>query len=93
MDDPSNLERMPIRAARASFGALVDRVAAGSRVVVCRRSTALAVLLPKGDYETLAELAGRDEQIGAVLRGLGVDVDPWTTPNVVEALVRLGERR
>lgn len=93
MDDPSNLERMPIRAARASFGELVDRVAAGSRVVVCRRSTALAVLLPKRDYEVLAELAARDEQIGAVLRGLGVDVEPWTTPNVVEALVRLGEQR
>lgn len=93
MEDPSTLERMPIRAARASFGELVDRVAAGSRVVVCRRSTALAVLLPKRDYEVLAELAARDEQVGAVLRGLGVDVEPWTTPNVVEALVRLGEHR
>lgn len=93
MHDVSNLQRMPIRAARASFGALVDRVADGTRVLVCRRSTPLAVLLPKSDYYELAELAARDEQLAAALRGLGAGVDPWMTPNIVEAVVRLGATR
>jgi prevent-host-death family protein len=93
MHDVSNLQRMPIRAARASFGALVDEVAEGTRVLVCRRTTPLAVLLPQSDYQELVDLASRDEQLAAVLRGLGADVDPWTTPKIVEAVVRLGDAR
>ena len=47
MHDPSSLERMAIRRVREGFGALVDTVASGRRIVVCRRSTPLAVLLPQ----------------------------------------------
>ena len=93
MDDPWSLERMAIRTARERFGALVDRVADGSRVLVCRRSTPMAVLLPRGDYDRLVELARRDEQLAAVLRGRGLHVDPWTTTNLVEALASVGEWR
>ena len=93
MHELSNLQRMPIRAARASFGALVDKVARGTRILVCRRTIPLAVLLPQADHQQLVDLAARDEQLAAVLRGLGVDVDPWTTPTIVEAVVRLGDPR
>ncbi|MDQ3954137.1 MAG: hypothetical protein M3285_01120 [Actinomycetota bacterium] len=83
---------MAIRRVRESFGALVDTVASGRRILVCRRSMAMAVLLPKDDYATLAELDQRDQQVAAVLRGRGIVVDPWTTPNLVEALARVGAR-
>lgn len=92
MYDPSSLERMAIRRVRESFGAVVDTVASGRRILVCRRSTPLAVLLPKSDYTALAELEQRDEQLAAVLRGRGVRVDPWTTTNLIEALAKVGER-
>jgi prevent-host-death family protein len=88
-----SLERMPIRAVRESFGALVDSVATGRRILVCRRTTPMAVLLPRGDFDTLDELAHRDEQLAAVLRGRGFVIDPWTTTNLIEAVAQLGERR
>lgn len=86
------LERMPIRTVRESFGALVDSVASGRRILVCRRTTPMAVLLPRGDFDTLDELARRDQQLAAVLRGRGYAIDPWTTTNLIETLARLGGR-
>lgn len=92
MHDPSSLERMAIRRVRESFGALVDTVASGRRIVVCRRSTPLAVLLPQDDYAALVELHQRDQQIAAVLRGRGVLVEPWNTTNLIEALAKVAEQ-
>ena len=83
------LQRMPIRAARERLGALVDRVASGSYVLICRRSTPLAVLLPAGDFDLLAETVRREEELAAILRGRGYDVEPWTTPTVLEVVTRV----
>lgn len=79
-----------IRRARADFGGLVDRVADGEYVLICRRSTPLAVLLPAIDLESFKELVRREQELEAVLRGRGYIVRPWTTPKILETLTKLG---
>ena len=84
-------EPIAIRTARGRFGALVDRVAEGQPVLICRRSMPLAVLVPAGQYEELVETVRREQSLAAVLRARGVEVGPWTTAGVLEAVVRLLE--
>lgn len=81
-----------IRRARADFGGLVDRVAGGEYALICRRSTPLAVLLPANDLESFKELVRREQELEAVLRGRGYVVRPWTTPKILETLMKLGGR-
>mgnify|MGYP000064712156 CR=1 FL=1 len=80
-----------IHAARGRFGSLVDEVADGGAMLICRRSTPMAVLLPAVQYEELAETVRRDQSLAAVLRARGVEFDSWTTASVLEAIVRLIE--
>lgn len=82
-------QRIPIRAARERFGALVDRVAGGTYVLICRRSTPLAVLVPADDFDRLAESLRQEEELAAILRGRGFDVEAWSTPTVLEVVTRL----
>ena len=87
-------ETMGIRAARARFGPIVDRVATeGYRLIICRRGQ-LAALISVPDLQRLHELERRDRDLAAVLRGRGYRVDPWTTPTALEAVTSLvgGER-
>lgn len=84
---------MPIRAARARFGELIDRVASGRYFLILRHSEPLAILLPATDYERLAETSRRDRELAAVLKGHGYEVAPWTTPNVLEVVARILEAR
>lgn len=79
-----------IRRARADFGGLVDRVADGEYVLICRRSTPLAVLVPAIDLEGFRELIRREQELEAVPRGRGYVVRPWTTPKILETLTKLG---
>ncbi len=83
------LEPMAIRAARARFGELVDRVARGGYFLILRHSSPLAVLLPASDYERLAEVSRRDQELAAVLRGHGYEVTPWSTATVLEVVARI----
>lgn len=76
-----------IRAAKSNFSALLDEVAAGEHVLVCRRSKPLAALIPAGDLDQLRELANRDAQLAAVLRARGHDIEPWGTARVIEIIV------
>ncbi len=88
-------ESMGIRAARARFGPLVDRVAAeGYPVIICRRGEPLVALIPVRDLQRLQELERRDRDLAAVLRGRGFRIDPWTTATALEAVTNLvgGER-
>jgi prevent-host-death family protein len=88
-------ETVGIRAARASFGPIVDRVATeGYRLIISRRGQPLAALISVNDLQRLQELERRDRELAAVLRGHGYPVDQWTTPTALEAVSSLvgGER-
>lgn len=82
-----------VRAAKAKFSALLDEVDGGDHVLVCRRSQPLAALIPASDLDRFRELARREEELAAVLRGRGYRVDPWGTPGVLEVVSRLGVKR
>lgn len=85
-------QRIGIRAARADFGSLADRVAThGDHFLICRREQPLAALIPVGDLDRFRELFRRDEELAAVLRARGFKVQPWTTPGVLEAVSSIGE--
>jgi prevent-host-death family protein len=83
------LQPMAIRAARGRFGELIDRVARGGYFLILRHSSPLAVLLPAPDYERLAEVGRRDQELAAILRGHGYEVAPWTTATVLETVTRI----
>jgi len=84
-------EPISIRAAKDQFHSLVSGVADGSYVLICRHSTPLAVLVPAGDFDRIAEAVRRDQGLAAVLRGRGLAVELWTTPKVLEVVLRLVE--
>lgn len=83
-------EPISIRTARERFGSLVDRVAQGYPVLICRRSTPLAVLLPAAQYEE-PETVRREQSLAAILRARGIALDGWTTAGVLEAVAQLLE--
>ena len=87
MHEFSSLETMPIRHMREGFG---TSVASGRRIVVCRRSNPLGVLLPK---EADTELVELDQEIAAVLRGRVGLAEAWNFTNLIEALAKVAERR
>jgi antitoxin (DNA-binding transcriptional repressor) of toxin-antitoxin stability system len=87
--DPSRLERIALRRDRETFGRLLDNVASGRLILVCRRSTPLAVVLPKDHCRTLVEVGQRDRHL-AVLRGRGVLIVPRSTTNLTEARANVG---
>lgn len=76
-----------IRAAKASLSTVLDEVAAGSHVLLCRRAKPVAVLIPPQDLERFRELVRRDEELAAVLRARGHHVDQWTTAALIEVIV------
>lgn len=76
-----------IRTARANFGVVLDRVAAGESVVICRRSRPLAALISVDELERFRELVRRDEALAAVFRARGHILDPWTTSSILEVVV------
>jgi prevent-host-death family protein len=75
------------RAAKESFSTLLDEVAAGEHALIYRRSRAVAALIPVGDLERLQELARRDEELAAILRARGHQVNPWGSPGILSVLV------
>ena len=91
IDGLAKPQPIPIRTAREIFSRLVDRVAGGEPVLICRRSTPLAVLLGAAQYEELAETVRRDQSLAAILRARGIALDSWTTSGVLEAVARLIE--
>lgn len=80
-------KRIGVRALKNSLAAVLDEVAAGERVLLCRRAKPLAALIPVRDLERLHELTRRDDELAAVLRGRGHLVDPWATPGILEVIV------
>lgn len=86
-------QRMSIRAARERFGALVDRVASGTCVRLCRRLTPLAVMIPADDCDRVAETCRGEKELAASRRGRGLDVEPWTESSVMEGVMRLDGRQ
>jgi prevent-host-death family protein len=76
-----------VRAAKESFSTLLEEVAAGGHALIYRRSRPVAALIPVSDLERLQELARRDEELGAVIRARGHEVDPWGTPEILRVLV------
>lgn len=91
--EPPAARRIGLRAVRSGLGGILEDVAAGERVVVCRRTKPLAVLIPMQDLQRLYELTRRDAELAAVLRGRGHVVDPWTTPEILEVVVSYLGRR
>lgn len=75
------------RTAKESFSSLLDEVAAGEHALIYRRSRAVAALIPINDLERLQELVRRDEELAAILRARGHEVDPWATPGILSVLV------
>lgn len=76
-----------IRAARANLGSVLERVAGGEHVLLCRRAKPLAALISLEDLERFRELIRRDEELAAVLRARGHSVDPWETAAILEVIV------
>lgn len=76
-----------IRAVKDNFSALLNEVAAGDHVLVCRRSKPLAALIPLADLDRLGDLVLRDEELAALLGRLGHRVEPWSTARLIEVIV------
>lgn len=76
-----------IRAAKANLGSILEGVAGGEHVLLCRRSRPLAALISLEDLERFRELVRRDEELAAVLRARGHSVDRWDTAAILEVVV------
>jgi prevent-host-death family protein len=76
-----------VRAAKATFSTLLDEAAAGHHALICRRSRPVAALISLNDLDLLGELIRRDEELAAVMRARGHDVDPWVTPTILRVVV------
>lgn len=83
-----------VREAKAAFAALLDGVATGEQIVICRRSQPVAALIPVSELHHFRELIRRDAELAAVLRARGYGVEPWTTAGILEAVISsMGEAR
>lgn len=67
--------RMGIKAARATFSSLVNKVATGDHVLICRHSRPIAALIPVSDLKLLKDLAKRYPELANFFRVRGYEVN------------------
>lgn len=70
--------RLGIKAARATFSSLVNKVATGDHVLICRHSRPIAALIPVSDVKLLKDLARRYPEVADLLRVRGYELDVQT---------------